>query len=132
MGSIPRFCLFTLFAQDVPLLQTADVIILCDRNNVTQLRGIQVVSRNLHNRLAPQGTVSVCNRKRTTLLLKNKTKSQPVGKMLLHPYHGSKPVLWSRAANRGRARLDPTCWTGECGCRWHPVWRNRPLSVPET
>lgn len=63
-----------------PLLQTADVIILCDRNNVTQLRDIQVVSRNLHNRLAPQGTVSVCNRKRTTWLLKNKTKSQPVGR----------------------------------------------------
>lgn len=42
-----------------PLCQTADVIVLCDSNNVPQLRDIQVVSRNLHNRLAPQGTVSV-------------------------------------------------------------------------
>lgn len=84
-----------------PLLQTADVIVLCDSNNVPQLHDIQVVSRNLHNRLAPQGTVSVCNRKCTTWLLK--TKSQPVGRCSCILTTGSKPGLWSSAADRGRA-----------------------------
>lgn len=45
-----------------PLLQTKKVIVLCDKNNVSQLRDIQVVSRNLHNRLVPQGMASACNR----------------------------------------------------------------------
>lgn len=44
------------------LLQTTDVVVLCNKNSVSQLRDIQVVSRNLHNRLVPQATVSTCNR----------------------------------------------------------------------